>query len=98
MDCTSGEDNIIEGFLESSHCEIHGAHSKQRQGVDSDHDDKEQDVEQNLDESNEEFSVEHKNGLVLPRILTVKVNGVEDILDEGIDDNSEKDGILESKH
>ena len=98
MDGTSGEYHVVEGFLESSHCQVHWAHSKQRQGVDSDHDHKEQDVEQDLDESNEEFSIEHEHSLVLPRVLTVKVDGVEDILDEGIDDDGEKDGILESKH
>lgn len=98
MDCASGENHIIEGFLESSHSEVHRAHSEERQGVDSDHDNKEKDVEQNLDETNEKFSVQHKNGLVLPRILTVKVDGMQDILDKGIDYDGEKDGIFKPEH
>jgi hypothetical protein len=98
VDCSSGEHNIIESFLESSHSEVHGAHSKQRQSVDPDHDHKEEDVQQDLDEPNEQLSVKHEDRLVLPWVLTVQVDGVEDILDKSVDDNGEKDGILKPKH
>ena len=57
VDCSPREDNIIESFLESSHSEVHWTHSKQGQGVDPDHDDEEQDVQQDFDESNEQLSV-----------------------------------------
>ena len=89
---------MLESFLESSHSEVHGAYSKQWQSVDPDHDHEEEDVQQDLDEPNEQLSVEHEYCLVLPGVLTMQVDRVEDILDKSVDDNGEKDGIFKPKH
>ena len=98
VDGAARQNNIIECFFERSHGEVHGSDSEEWQSVDPDHDHEEEDVEEDLDEAYEEFSVEHEDSLVLPGVLAVQVNGVEDILDEGVDDNGEEDGILETKH
>jgi len=87
VDCSSGENNIIKCFLESPHGEVHWSDSKQRQRVDTDHYHKKQDVQKNLDEPNEEFSVKHEDSLVFPGVLTVQVNRVKDPLDNEVDDN-----------
>ena len=98
VDRSAGENNVVKCFLEGSHGEVHWAYSEQRQGVDTDHDDEEEDVEQHFDKTNKELCVEHEDGFVLPGVLTVQVNGVEDVLDEGVDDDGEQDGVLEAKH
>jgi len=74
VDCSAGEDHIVKCFLEGSHGEVHRADSEQRQGVDTDHDHEEENVEQNFDEANEELCVEHEHGLVLPWVLAVQVD------------------------
>jgi len=98
VDCTPGQDNIIECFFERPHCEVHGADSKQGEGVNSNHDHEKEDVEEDLDKTNQKLSVKHENSFVLPRVFTMEVNGVEDILDQGVDNNSQEDGVFESKH
>lgn len=42
----------------------------------------------------EELGVEHVDGLVVPGVLTLKVNGVQDVLDEGRQDHGQQDGVL----
>lgn len=42
----------------------------------------------------EEFCVEHIDSLVVPGILTLQVNSVQDVLDEGCQDHGQQDGIL----
>ena len=98
VDRSPGENDVVKCFLEGSHGEVHRAHSEQGQGVDADHDDEEEDVEQHFDKTNKEFRVEHEDSLVLPGVLTVEVDRVEDVLDEGVDHDGEQDGVLEAEH
>ena len=98
VDGAPGQHHVVERLLERPHGEIHRADGEQGQGIDPDHDDEEEDVEQHFDKTNKEFCVEHEDGFVLPGVLTVEVNGVEDVLDEGVDDDGEQDGVLEAKH
>jgi len=42
----------------------------------------------------EELGVEHVDGLVVPGILTLQVDGVQNILDEGRQDHGQEDGVL----
>lgn len=62
------------------------------------HNGHEGDVQEHFDEACEELSVEHVDGLVVPRILTLQVDGVQNVLDEGRQNHSQQDGILESKN
>ena len=70
VDRSPGENDVVKCFLEGSHGEVHRAHSEQGRGVDADHDDEEEDVEQHFDKTNKELCVEHEDSLVLPRIFT----------------------------
>lgn len=42
----------------------------------------------------EELRVEHVDGLVVPRVLALQVDGVQQVLDEGGQDHGEQDGVL----
>lgn len=42
----------------------------------------------------EELGVEHIDGLVVPRILTLQVNGVQKVFNEGGQHHGQQDGIL----
>lgn len=46
----------------------------------------------------EELSVEHVDRLVVPGILTLQVDGVQEVLDEGGQDHGEQDGVLGERH
>ena len=98
VDRSAGQHHVIERLLERPHGEVHGPHREQGQGVDTDHDHEEEDVQENLDEADEQLGVEHEDGLVLPRVLAVKVDRVEDVLDDGVDHDGEQDGVLEAEH
>jgi len=98
VDGASRENDIIERLLEGAHSEVHGTNSEQRKGVDAHHDHEEEDVEKDLDEANHQLGVEHENCLVLPGSFTVKVNGVKEVLDQGVDDDGDEDGVLKPKH
>jgi len=43
----------------------------------------------------EELCIEHVDGLVVPGILTLQVDGVQKVLDEGRQHHGHQDGILE---
>jgi len=97
VDGSSRQHHVVEGLLECPHRQVHWADGKEGQGVDPDHDDEEEDVEEHPDQSDGQLSVEHKHCLVLPRVLAVQVDGVEDVLDQGVHDNGEQDGVLKAK-
>ena len=80
VDGAPGHHHVIERFLEGPHGEVHRADGEQGQGVDPDHDDEEENVEEDLDKADKQLGVEHEHCLVLPRILRVEVDRVEDIL------------------
>ena len=44
-------------------------------------------IENYFDESNGKLGVKHKNCLVVPRVLAVQVDAVQDVLDQGVGDN-----------
>lgn len=46
----------------------------------------------------EELSVEHVDRLVVPGVLTLQVDGVQEVLDEGGQDHGEQDGVLAETH
>ena len=48
VDGSAREYDVIKGFFECAHSQVHGANGEQRQGVNADHDDDKQDVKQNL--------------------------------------------------
>lgn len=98
VDGASGENDIIERLLEGSHGEVHGADCEERKGVDAHHDHEEENVEEDLDEANDKLSVQHEDCLALPGSFTVEVNGVEEILDQGVDNDGNQDGVLKTKH
>ena len=97
VDGPPGQHHVIECLLEGPHREVHGAHREEGQGVDADHDHEEEDVEQDPDEGDEELGVEDKDGLVLPGVFAVQVDGVEDVLDEGVHHDGQQDGVLEAE-
>lgn len=94
----AGQHHVIERFLEGPHGEVHRADGEQGQGVDPDHDDEEENVEEDLDKADKQLGVEHEHGLVLPRILRVEVDRVEDILDHQVNHDGQQDGVLEPEH
>ncbi len=51
----------------------------------------------NLHKSDGQFSVEHENGLVVPRILAVQVDAVQDVLDQRVGDDRQQDSVLKTK-
>jgi hypothetical protein len=48
VDGPAREDDVVEGFLEGAHRQVHRPDGEQRQRVDADHDDDEQDVKDDL--------------------------------------------------
>ena len=50
-----------------------------------------------LDTPNDELGIEHEDGLVLPGILGVKVDPMQDVLNEGVGHDGEEDGVLEAE-
>ena len=60
-------------------------------------DEKEEDVEEHPNQGDSQFCVEHKDCFILPEVLAVQVDGVEDILDQRVHDNSEQNGILKAE-
>jgi hypothetical protein len=48
VDGSAGKYDVIEGFLEGAHSQVHGANGEQGQGINADHDDDKEDVEKNL--------------------------------------------------
>jgi hypothetical protein len=50
-DGSSGHDDVVEGFLERAHGEVHGADGKQRERVYLDHDRQEQHVQHHFDQA-----------------------------------------------
>ena len=48
VDGPAREDDVVEGFLEGAHRQVHRSDREQRQRVNADHDDHEQNVEDNL--------------------------------------------------
>ena len=48
VDGSAREYDVVEGFFECPHSQVHGANGEQGQGVNADHDDDKQDVKQNL--------------------------------------------------
>lgn len=71
MNGAAGQNHVVEGLFKGSGREVHWADREERQSVDADHDDNENPVQNDLDQTNDEFSVQHENGLVLPRVLAV---------------------------
>ena len=51
-----------------------------------------------LDKSDRKFCVEHEDGLVVPRVLAVKVDAVQDVLDDGVGHDCEEHSVLETEH
>lgn len=51
----------------------------------------------NLHKSDGQFSIEHENGLVVPRILAVQVDAVQDVLDQRVGDDRQQDSVLKTK-
>lgn len=45
----------------------------------------------------EKLCVEHVNRLVVPGVLTLQVDGVQKVLDEGGQDHGEQDGVLKER-
>ena len=98
VDGAPGQHHVVERLLERPHGEIHRADREQGQGVDPDHDDEEEDVEEDLDKADKQLGVEHEHGLVLPGVLRMEINGMEDILDDEVDHDGQQDGVFEPKH
>lgn len=56
VDGSAREYDVIEGFLEGAHCQVHGANGKQGQGVNANHDDDKQDIKENLKKNKNKYS------------------------------------------
>jgi len=52
----------------------------------------------NLDEANDKLGVEHKDGLVFPRVLAVQVDAVQHVLDQHVCDDGQQDSVFEPKY
>ena len=51
-----------------------------------------------LDKPNDELGVKHEDSFVVPRVLTVKVDAVQDVLDEGVGDDCQQHCVLKPEH
>ena len=98
VDGPSWQHHVVERLLERPHRKIHRPDGEQGQGVDPDHDDEEEDVEEHPDQSDCQLGVEDEHCLILPGVLAMKVDGVEDVLNQGVHDDGEEDGVLKAKH
>jgi len=50
VDCTTGQNNVVEGLLEGAHGEVHGTHREQRKCVNANHDNEKENVKKNPDQ------------------------------------------------
>lgn len=72
MYSSSGQDHIIKGFLKGSGRQVHGSNSKQRQGVNTDHNDDKESIQDHFKKANDKLCIQHEHCFVLPWIFTVK--------------------------
>jgi len=97
MYSSSGQDHIIKGFLKGSGRQVHGSNSKQRQGVNTDHNDDKESIQDHFKKANDKLCIQHEHCFVLPWIFTVQIDAVKNVLDNCIGYNCQQDSIFKAK-
>jgi len=66
--------------------------------VDLDHKRHKRKVKNNPEEAEHEITIEHEDALILPRVVTLQVDRVQQVLEERADHSDKQDGVLEAEH
>lgn len=91
---TPRHDHVVEWLLERTHRQIHGPNGKERERMNFDHERHERKIEDDPEEAQYEVTVEHEDALVLPRVLVLQVDCVQQILYWRAQNVNEQYGIL----
>ena len=91
---TLRHDNVVECLLERAQRHVHGPYGEERKRVYLDHERHEYEVEEDAQEAEHQVGVQHVDALVLPRILVLQVDRVQQVARQRAHDVREQYGIL----